>query len=185
MKISRFVFICIAIIALTAPAWSQPAGPSAAMPGIPGYLDARSGAFKPMVINPVETPDVAELTPTGGKFVFNFTITIASPVPAGDVIQCGAGAEAFDGVRFFDESASFVTATRSGSSATCKVTIPYSWSLATASSDSVSLSYTVTTGAPTTGSAGQLTYRYSSGDLAAIKVPAPGVTTTENVSVTF
>ena len=186
MKISRIVFLCISIVALAAPAWSQPAGPDGPAHAVLGYLNPRSGVFMPMMPAPAgsdETP-TPEASASTGKFVFNFTITIASAVPAGDVIQCGAEASVFDVVRIFDDTADFVTATRSGSSATCKVTIPYSWPLTTPSSDPVTLTYNVTTGAPTTGSAGQLTYRYSYGGLVPIKVPT-AATTTENISVTF
>jgi len=72
--------------------------------------------------------------PTGttgtGKFVVNFTITVASTLPTTDVSACGVTASLLDVGSTFEilESATFA-ATRSGSTAKFTVTIPYSWTL--------------------------------------------------------
>jgi hypothetical protein len=78
-----------------------------------------------------------------------------------------------------------VAATRSGSTATCTVTIPYSWSLINSTTDMVQLSYVITApGAVSTGTTG-LPYRASSRNFVSIKVPANAATTTETLKATI
>jgi hypothetical protein len=72
-------------------------------------------------------------------------------------------------------------AIRSSNTASCTVTIPYSWPLSFASTDTVALSYQIIAEGTTAGSAG----RESSQDIATIPVPANGATTNESVSATF
>jgi hypothetical protein len=87
----------------------------------------------------------------------------------------------FSGV--YVEEAS-VIATRSGSTATCTVNIPYSWGLANASTDLVGLDYVIIALNPTAGSIGQ-PGRDHTHILADIKVPTNGTTTTINVAATI
>jgi hypothetical protein len=180
MKTWKFIFVCVCFAGLTQPVWSQRAN-EAAKPGILGHLDPRTGTFTPLVQRPVEDDEAVEsVTPTTGKLVFNFTITIKSTNLAGDTIFCSAGAFVFESSSGFDASESgSVKATVSGSTAKCTVTIPYSWPLKAASSDTITLSYAVE------ASGASLASRVSSQSLPSIKVPANGTTTTETIASTI
>ncbi len=147
--------------------------------GVPGFLDPSTGTFKP-VQRPVF--DLGLATPTfTGKFVFSFSITILSSIPATDQIGCFAFASTFDAnsTRSIFESAA-VQAKRAGSTATCTVTIPYSWALSSASTDTVFRSYEIFV--PTTGG---LPSRGSQQSLASVRVPANGSTTTVTIKATI
>jgi hypothetical protein len=168
-------------VALTQTVWSQQAK-EAVKPGILGHLDPKTGAFTPLVQRPLEDEEALEpLAPTTGTLVFNFTITIKSKNLGGDTIFCAADASVFESsTTLFDaiESGS-VKATISGSTAKCTVTIPYSWPLKSASSDMISMSYSV----EATGTS--LATRLSSQSLPSIKVPPNGTTTTETIASTI
>lgn len=127
-------------------------------------------------------PNAFAGTVSTGKFVYNISISVKSTIPSADVIECSGSASTFDsGTRSISELAG-VAATRAGSSASCTVSIPYSWSLATSSTDMVTLSYTITV--PVTAGAA-LPNRVSSQGIASIHVPASGATTTETISATI
>jgi len=123
-----------------------------------------------------------------GKLVFSFTITVTSSLPASDTIACEASAEVDDlganGQGPVISETAAVAATR-GSTTTCTVTIPYSWSLINSTTDMVQLSYIIT--APAASSAGTtgLPFRASSKSFSSIKVPATGATTTETIKATI
>jgi hypothetical protein len=103
-----------------------------------GYQDSKTGTFHPLGTTPdVADPDVATTTYTG-TIEATVTITLKTALPKGGTIACTLGASpssenettgAFVGIT---ESASSV-ATVSGSTATCKLSIPYNWVLPTPS----------------------------------------------------
>jgi len=185
MRIVKTILVCVCLLGLAQPVWSQKANePSKAAPGILGYLDPKTGAFRPLVQNPPEEEEVEPaIAATTGKFVFNFTITIASTNLGGDTILCSANASTFEVPGLTAEESASVTAKVSGSTVKCTVTIPYSWPLKTASTDTVSLSYSVEafSGSITTAELA----RISSQSLPTIKVPATGATTTETIASTI
>lgn len=184
MRIAKIVCVCACLLGFIQPGWSQKPDQSAA-PGILGYLDPKTGAFRPLVQpSTVSEQEIESTAPTTGKFVFTFTITIASTNLSADAIVCGASATVFEvtNQRVFDESAS-VKASVSGSTATCKVTIPYSWTLSTQNSDMVALGFTVSAIGPNSSN-GEPT-RLSSQSLPSIKVPANGSTTPETIDSTI
>ena len=184
MKITKNILVGLCLLGLTLPVWGQKPN-EVAKPGILGYLDPKTGAFRPLVQNPVENEESEiPLAATTGKFVFKFTIAIASKNLGSDTIVCNASASPFGDTSglSISESAS-VKATVIGSTATCTVTIPYSWPLKSASTDTVFLDYDVeATGGTTT--LGQPT-RLSSQSLSSIKVPLSGATTTETIASTI
>lgn len=161
--------------------WSQSVP---AVNGIRGYLDPHTGIFHSMPHLAQDAADVPPPAAFGGKFVFNFTITVASSLASTAKIICQAAATTDDvaSTNLILETAA-VTATRSGSTATCTVTIPYSWNLSSASSDRVSLTYQIIAGVPT--SATPLATRTSEQSVATISVPANGATTTEAIAATI
>jgi hypothetical protein len=121
-----------------------------------------------------------------GKFVYSFTITVGSTLPKGDVIQCVGFASTYDstrGTRYYEQGASLASV--SGSTATCTVTIPYSWPLASPGTDTVGLSYQINGYSP---SAPYDAYddRYSSHEInGSLAMPANGATTSMNISTTI
>jgi len=130
------VFACF--LGLNINLWSQSIP---AVNGI-GYLDPRTGIFHSIPLPDLQEADVPPPATFGGKFVFNFTITVSSTLASTAKILCEASASTEDAatLNFITETAS-VTATRSGSTATCTVTIPYSWNLSSSTTDKVSLTY--------------------------------------------
>jgi hypothetical protein len=179
--------VCLATLAL--PLAGQQAKTA---PGIPGYLDPQTGSFKPApaALHAVED-NAAAVVYKHGTLVFNFTITVASTLPASSTIYCTGTAETYNyttNAGMIMETAT-VTATRNNGTASCKVTIPYSWNEALAGS-TVNLSYAInaltSTGTGTvifaTGSGAA---RSSSQSIGSIPLPAVGATTTETITATI
>jgi hypothetical protein len=191
MRIAKILVVCVCLTGVIQAAWAQRSSQSDRL-GIPGYLDPRTGAFRPAPQVAEESPDPAAATLTAGTVVVNFTITVKSVLPSTDKIACSVDLFVLDNItsplsaRIFTEEAS-VAATGTGATRTCKVTIPYSWSLATAASDSVSLSYSIQAPALVTiTSTTALPNRVSAlSPFATIKVPANGAITTETIAATI
>jgi hypothetical protein len=150
-----------------------------------------NGTAKPTPNAIEDNPDVgqAALTTFGGTFLFKITITIKSTNLSTDTIGCSAGLSVIDQnpttfvvTGTWEEGAS-VAAVKSGSTATCTVTIPYSWSLANGSSDMVNLDYVIEV--PASASNPPLPNRVNSHSLASMHVPANGTTTTVTVAATI
>ena len=184
MNISKIVLVLAGLAGIAPSAWSQSAE-KASEHGILGYLDTRTGAFKPMVQPPAEEDQAtvaATTSPTTGKMVFNFTVNVVSSLPSNEIIICAITAQVFEipsTVRIEEEAQ--VIATRSGSKATCTVNIPYSWPLTTASQDMVGLGFSVSATNATAAVLGRLTNQ----SLPSIKVPSSGSTTTRSISATI
>ncbi len=150
---------------------------------IPGTFDPKTSLFTPTPAA-IASDATAAATIFGGKLVFNFTITVTSALPAADAITCSAQTSVVDlgaGIVLLEQAAA--QATRSGTTATCAVTIPYSWSLTTAATDKMSLTYFIN-GAGTTA-ATALPSRLSSQGLGSFAIPANGVTSTFTVKATI
>src|SRR3981081_895033 len=127
---------------MVAPAvWAQTAN-SQAQPGILGYLDPHTGAFRPV-------PAVAEdsLAPAAATFTgtINLTITVTLKTTGLTNIICSEEVSVPDGTTSFSSFAesNTVAATGTGTTRTCKLSIPYSWLLTNQASDNMSTSYTV------------------------------------------
>jgi hypothetical protein len=183
MKFASMIFVLLAgMLGLVAPSASQVTARSAA--GIPGYLDPRTGEFH---VRPAPASGMQLLFPavaTTGTFVYDFTITILSTdIPTTDTIVCISEISLSDtsSSRNFSEDKA-VKATRTGSTATCTVTVPYSWNLGSPTSDMVGQG--VFLEVPLFGTA-KLPQRLALHTLTSIKVPASGTTTTNKVSITI
>ena len=182
MKISRIILVVAFLLGLTHPGWSQQAN-GAAGRGIPGYLDPRTGEFRPLAQHEAQSEEIEATTPTTGKFVVSFTITISSSIPTADTISCGVTATLFETSTFHTvEELASVAASRTGSTATCTVTLPYSWVLSTPSSDTVNLSYSITVPGTTVSLPSRTSIQTINGNL---KVPGSGSTTNETVTATI
>lgn len=183
LRISTLVWLGVFLWGLALPVHGQEQKKNAG-PGILGYLDPQTGFFHPAASG--ATVDSSQLlpsvVPTTGKLVFNFTISVQSAIPTTDTIVCEASAEVLEvTTQHAVEEAASVAATRSGTTAKCTVTIPYSWVLTTPKTDTVTLTYTLF--APT--AAPLLPSRTSTQTVAVIPVPLTGATTTEAVSAVF
>jgi hypothetical protein len=133
--------------------WAQTAN-SQAKPGILGYLDPHTGAFRPVPAAAEESPEAPAATIFTGTI--NVTLTIALKTAGLTNITCTLDVSVLDAIttspRIFAES-NTIAATATGTTRTCKLSIPYSWGLTTQSSDNMTTSYGVfgttgTTGVP-------------------------------------
>jgi hypothetical protein len=158
--------------------------------------------FAPPPTGQVESEAYSALTTTGGKIVVNFTISIQSYL-GGDPIGCQVGVYLVNGSSYsvYTEEDGGSKATVSGSTATCTVTIPYSWQVQN-STDIVGINAMVVSG-PASPSATNLPICASSGNGYAacvygfpgrisgrevgttFLVPPNGTTTTRSVALTF
>jgi hypothetical protein len=86
---------------------------------------------------------------------------------------------------FISESGASAVARGSASTVTCKVTIPYSWKLASGGTDMISMSYTITSPVAISTAAAEFPLRISSQSIGSIKVPVTGTTTNETVAATI
>jgi hypothetical protein len=185
MRVTKLLWIAMCFL-LAAPAvWSQ-ATTTTSRPGILGYLDPQTGAFRPVpqaAAEDIEAPAAATIGRTITVTLTNLKTTTLKTTTLTH-ITCSAAVSALDGTTspvFFEES-NTVVATGTGTTRTCKLTIPYSWSLASAASDSLTTGYTVL------GSAGTIltTQRTASrSPLDVRKVPANGAITALTASVTL
>src|SRR5215469_10974 len=175
--------VCIGFAVIGHRAWAQGQSDGA---WAQGTEVSEHSAAKP-VVEDAEVLAAASMSFTG-KLVFSFTITIQSSITSSN-IACEASADIDDlgsgGQGPLITEAAAVAATRSGSTATCTVTIPYSWNLLNSSTDKVQLSYAISV--PSTGFSGAsgLPGRISQNIFGTIKVPANGSTTTETIKATI
>jgi hypothetical protein len=176
MRITKLLLIWICCLIVAPAVWGQAANPT--QHGLLGYLDPHTGAFRPVPLAAEEGTDSAPLATFGGTVTVTLTITVKS---AGITkIVCTADVFVIDAIttsaRIFSESA-----TATGTTRTCKLTIPYSWALATQSSDTMSTSYAVLG----SGSTVPPQRTSSLSPLDTRKVPANGVTTALTAAVTL
>jgi hypothetical protein len=181
MRITKLLLICMCCVTAAPSVWGQMAN-SPAKPGILGYLDPQTGAFRPVPAGAEEGPDAAALTTFGGTITVTLTITLKTTGLTN--ITCSEEVSVIDAAttspRFFAESHS-VAGAGTGATRTCKLSIPYAWALATQTSDNMSTSYSVF-GITSTG----LPQRTSSlSPLDTRKVPANGTTTALTAAVTL
>lgn len=170
MNKTRIIVAGLCLLALSMTAWGQ----NRSVPGIPGYLDARTGTFRPMA-QTIESEDLGPVNPTTGKVVITLTVTLQSTFPTGEVYSCGANLTTFDtssGLSFLETD--LITATKSGNTLTCTITVPYSWALVSPSTDMMMVGYTVNA----TNGTSALPLRTADHGVANIRVPPNGTTTT-------
>ncbi len=133
-------------------------------------------------------PNVALAEVRSGTLVYNITINIKSKIdpPSGTASpQCGTRTFHWgSGAASYYEHG-YVVATRSGSTATCKIRIPYLWSNALAASSVSSRIFVFLSGDDIPSKyTGPMLRRIDLG-LLDIALPANGATTTFNTSVDF
>jgi hypothetical protein len=86
-----------------------------------------------------------------GTVTADLTIHLITPLPAGDSVICNLTISTTDNpvgtpqyATLFSDSQSGVQATVSGSIATCKMNLPYEWTLSEPGSDLLAVTYSVT-----------------------------------------
>ena len=181
MRVTTLLLICVSCV-LAAPAvWSQ-ATNATANPGILGFLDPHTGSFRPVPQAIAEDLEATAATTFGGTETVTITITLKTTTLT--AVTCSATVSVLDGTTspvIFSES-NTVTATGSGTTRTCKLTIPYSWSLNAAATDNMTSTYTVSG----TSGATSLTQRTAArSPLDVRKVPANGAITALTAAVTL
>ncbi len=183
MKITKLLLVCMCCIVIAPAVWGQTASGTEKY-GILGYLDPRTGAFRPVPAATEDGPDPAALTNFGGTITVTLNITLKTAGLTN--ILCNASVAVTDNVtttspRFYNEQAT-ASATGTGTTMTCKLAIPYSWALATQPSDSMTTRYEVFAN-PTTS--GGIQRSSSLSPLDTRKVLANGATTALTAAVTL
>ena len=149
---------------------SASAGNQVGAPTTIGYLDPHTGALLPLVTTTEGSESPAASTEIEGELKITGTVTIVSPsITSTTPISCGATAIIVSDANGPISEEASSTASRSGSTATCTVLIPYEWLLASPTTDKVSLSVTVT--------AESVATRIHTHQVATFIVPAEGTTT--------
>lgn len=183
MRITKQLLLCVCCLGIAVPAaWGQAAN-SQATSGILGYLDPRTGAFRPVSSAVEEDALQPAATVVGGTVTLTITITVKTTTLTN--FTCSAAVAVLDNIATgnpttFDES-NTVAATGTGTTRTCKLSIPYSWSLATATSDTMTTNYTVLGSTGATGLPQRTSLR---NPIDSRKVPANGAITALTAAVT-
>lgn len=181
MRITQQLLLCICCLGIAVPtAWGQAAN-SQATTGILGYLDPNTGAFRPVPAATEEDTSFPAATVFGGTVTVTITITVKTTALTNFI--CSANVSVLDGTTsptVFSETNS-VAATGAGSTRTCKLSIPYAWSLTNQSTDRMTTSYTVS---GTTGTTGLPQRTSARNPLDARIVPANGAITALTAAVT-
>lgn len=183
MRIAKQLLLYACCLGIAAPAaWGQAAN-SQATSGILGYLDPHTGAFRP--IAPAVEDDALSpaATVVGGTITLTITITVKTTTLTN--FTCSAAVSVLDNLATgspttFSES-NTVAATGTGTTRTCKLSIPYSWSLATATTDTMATNYTVLGSTGATGLPQRTSLR---SPVDSRKVPANGAITALTAAVT-
>ena len=192
-KIFRTTLVCACLTGLMHGAFGQNI-PQRNKPGVRGIMDPTTGVFTP---TPPAVADedaaAAAIVPTTGKLVVAFTIKLVTPVPTGGSLFCIVIAAVSDfnpklGLLNNQVSEEATTkATVSGGTGTCTVTIPYSWNLTNAATDTVDLQYDLEMSGPVTspGFLARTSGQFVVPGSGAIKVPANGSTSSFKVAATI
>ncbi|WP_028312004.1 hypothetical protein [Derxia gummosa] len=161
------------------------AQPLAAAAGVLGTLDPVSGVFVPLRPK-VQPAVVAGTTPVAGRISVVIHVTLKSTVPLDKPIYCTVKAAVSEvdanlNPTSYEESASAFATRNSAATATCKVQIPYQWTLSSPGSDYVVSDYTVSS---TVGTAA-LDSRVVKGSFNPFAVPASGQITNQSITIAF
>jgi len=187
VKTMRFFFAMACVLGLAASCFAQDADTNSPTMKAHGIQAARAAALRALKAHDqssAEVPEPVSITPTTGSFVFTITIDLHPGFPTTGKIYCSASADTdeFSSLPSGAFSADgFVEATRSGSTATCSITLIYGWYLASPKTDVVALGVDVSA---TFGTLGTPPYwvNESSWSNTLTGVPASGSTTPEKVT---
>jgi len=181
MKFMKLLIAVTCLLGLIAGAFAQEAETRTSK-GTFGYIDRKTGMFHPLERTPLSAEAAAAITPTTGTFVFNVTITVSSVLPTTALINCAVSGGVSDLKTGFFSNYVNVPAKRTGNTATCTLSVPYEWSLATPTTDTVSMDISVSTATSSTAGSYE---EYFTAPALTLKVPANGATTTTAISTTI
>jgi len=179
MRATKLLLTCVCCILIAVPAmWGQ-AAESRATPGVLGYVDPHTGAFRaiPVAVDP--DAELAAATIFTGTVTLTITITVKTTSLTN--FTCNATVSAIDAPSTIFTESNSVAATGTGTTRTCKLSIPYSWGLTTQSTDNMSTSYEVFGSTGATGLPQRISTR---SPLDTRKVPASGAITALTAAVT-
>jgi hypothetical protein len=146
MRIPKAIFVCLLslVVSTSTFGWSQnqPAAVrlGSQTQGIPGYLNPQTGIFttRPQTSAPATTIPTTSVI---FRLIFNFNIEI-NDQPSTNTFTCSVAISPVgDTSGLFHNEEATTLSTDGGK--TCQVTILASWELANASTDSVAISYTI------------------------------------------
>jgi hypothetical protein len=182
MRFAKLLLICTCCLIAAQVAWGQTAAVQA-KPGILGYLDPQTGAFRPLPQAPADDEDSSRAsTVFTGTVSVTITVTLKTTTITNVTCEITTFTTDLTASPTSYEETNSVTATGTGTTRTCKLSIPYAWSLAAPASDSMSTSYVVIGGTSATSPATRTATR---SPLDTRKVPANGATTTLTAAVTL
>jgi hypothetical protein len=121
------------------------------------------------------------------EVTIDINIGASTPVPAGDVVYCDLSISIYDSVggEYLEEAFAKATLVNSGYG-TCSADLPYMWTLGQASTDKISVGYSVYMVPSTTNPLGKPFDRVATNSGAAsISVPANNVTVPVTLSMKF
>ncbi len=149
MRMSKLILVCVCLVGLTQLVWSQNSNlsiaPGSRAHGVPGYLDPRTGTFTAKVHADPQasvSPDVTYTVQTG-TWEFSLPVTLKTAAQSGDILACEVDLSTYDPLTLDYSERAATSVASPGASATCKVNIPFSWVLTTPTTDTVSISYSV------------------------------------------
>jgi hypothetical protein len=180
-KLLTLLLLSACFLGVNATLWGQNAIPNRA---IRGYLDPRTGIFHsiphPDTLDE-DAPPPAKTTFTG-SVVMNFTITVSTVFASTTPIACigEVGLNDSGSTNNILEVGGSTVTRGTGTTVNCSVTIPYSWSLASAGTDKVRLFYAVIAPVDFTRTVA-FPSREGAQTLGTIAVPISGTITTEAI----
>jgi hypothetical protein len=180
MKLMKWMLALSCLLALVASAFAQNSQTKRTF----GYVDGKTGIFHPLNRTPLSDEAAATISPTTGTFVYDVTITVSSALPTTAVITCDLSGGVDDPLTGLFSNEVGLVAKRSGNTATCTLTMPYSWDLGEPTKDMVELDLTISA---TNGTYGTTSYYYEefiAPETTSI-VPKTGTTTTKSISATI
>ena len=180
MRITTLFVVCMCCLIAAPAVWGQAPPNTSAKPGILGYLDPQTGAFRPIPQMAAEDAELPPVTTIAGTISVTLTITLKTTSLTN--VTCIADTIVLDNLTVTYTESNTVAATGTGGTRTCKLTIPYSWSLATPTKDSMSTSYSVL---GSTGTSGLPQRTAGRSPLDTRIVPTNGTTTTLSAAVTI
>jgi hypothetical protein len=174
MRMSKVIFVTLfCLVGLTPLVWSQsqdqPLANGAAVRqnhGVPGFLDPQTGTFTTHLQTASPTVQLPNTTRVIFRLIFPISINI-NDQPAGNSVACDV--DIFTSDNSYSDSGSVV-----GNASGCTVTILAQWDLATPNTDTIFVSFGIS-------SSGTGTSRRTSHALASIPVPNNGQTITEPI----
>jgi hypothetical protein len=180
MRIPKAIFVCLLslVVSTSTFGWNQNQSPAVRLgsqtQGIPGYLNPQTGIFttRPQPSTQATTPPTTSVI---FRLIFNFNIEF-NDQPSTNTFTCEVSISPTGDTSGLSHSEEAVSISPDGGK-TCQVTILASWDLANASTDSIFISYSITSFQSVTGTL--QSFRTSSHTLPSIPMLTSGQTITE------